>query len=59
MKKSRSLFNQLNNGVNQCKSVSNFSLCLTAFVAEIQLVRRSLGEGGSIKMNKKCKTKPI
>jgi hypothetical protein len=45
--------------VNLCESVSNFLClsrrklaeggCLSAFVAEIQLVRRSLGEGGSIK----------
>jgi hypothetical protein len=45
--------------VNPCSSVVNFSLCrrLSAvalakadvFVAETQLVRHSLGEGGSIK----------
>jgi hypothetical protein len=37
------------NCVYRCESVSNFSLCLGALVAETQLVRRSLGEGGSIK----------
>jgi hypothetical protein len=31
-----------NNCVNQCKSVSNFPLCLSVLVAEIRLVRRSL-----------------
>ncbi|MCJ7786636.1 hypothetical protein MUP06_00235, partial [Patescibacteria group bacterium] len=36
-----------------------YSLCLRVFVAETQLVRRSLGEGGSIKNNKLCKTNPI
>ena len=35
--------------VKSVKSVSNFPSCLGAFVAETQLVRRSLGEGGSIK----------
>jgi hypothetical protein len=51
-----------NNCVNLCesvKSVVNFPLCLSALVAETQLVRRSLGEGGSIKNNKLCKTNPI
>jgi hypothetical protein len=47
------------NSVNLCESVSNFSLCLGVLVAETQLVRRSLGEGGSIKNNKLCKTNPI
>jgi hypothetical protein len=45
--------------VNLCESVSNFSLCLGALVAETQLVRRSLGEGVSIKNNKLCETNPI
>jgi hypothetical protein len=48
-----------NNCVYLCESVSNLSLFLSAFVAETQLVRRSLGEGGSIKNNKLCKTNPI
>ncbi len=51
-----------NNGVNQCKSVKsvvNSPSRLSAFVAETQLVRRSLGEGGSIKIERLCKTKPI
>jgi hypothetical protein len=59
MKKSKSLFGRLNNSVNLCESVSNFSLCLRAFVAETQLVRRSLGEGGSIKIERLCETNPI
>jgi hypothetical protein len=79
MKKSKSLFGRLNNSVNLCESVSNFLClscrklaeggCLRVFVAETQLVRRSLlvrhsfsdggGEGGSIKNNKLCETKPI
>jgi hypothetical protein len=45
--------------VKSVKSVVNFSLCLGALVAETQLVRRSLGEGGSIKNNKLCETNPI
>ena len=39
------------NYVNRCKSVKS--------VVKNQLVRRSLGEGGSIKMNKLCETNPI
>jgi hypothetical protein len=54
-----SVFSVAKNCVYRCESVSNFSLCLGALVAEIQLVRHSLlvrhsfsdggGEGGSIK----------
>jgi len=40
-------------------NASLFTLFLCALVAEIQLVRRSLGEGGSIKNNKLCETNPI
>jgi hypothetical protein len=36
---------------NQCKSAKS--------VAKIQLVRHSFSDGGSIKMNKLCKTNPI
>jgi hypothetical protein len=51
-----------NNSVNLCKSVKsvvNFPSCLGVLVAETQLVRHSLGEGGSIKNNKLCETNPI
>jgi hypothetical protein len=39
--------------VNLCESVSNFPLCLGALVAETQLVRRSLGEGGFLNAMKR------
>jgi hypothetical protein len=44
------------NSVNLCESVSNLPLCLGVFVAETQLVRRSLGEGGFLNAMKKSKS---
>jgi hypothetical protein len=41
------------------KIIASISVNLCSSVVKNQLVRRSLGEGGSIKNNKLCKTNPI
>jgi hypothetical protein len=65
MKKSKSLFGRLNNGVNQCESVKSvsqkfvFFSCLFVVNFSSYLLCFLVAEIQSIKTTKLCKTNPI